>query len=161
MPKSLTWCEIGPLKLASTEGDPDCENWIITRGANTRGLMKLDDGRKICIDYEDAGLKPLGVAAGDYIYVGINELFIGYDRNLLSGSFRYLMPAVFHEIVSIDSELILRDEIGFVGLTLDGANLWEHLTRDIVLNYKFDGRMIYGTTLECQEFCFAVPSRSG
>ena len=45
------------------------------------------------------------------------------------------MPFIFHEFVKTDDLLIVRDELGFVGIAVDGSELWKFCTEDIVESY--------------------------
>ena len=90
--------------------------------------------------------------------VGIDECLVGYV--LLAGMeyFSYRMPFIFHEFVKTDDLLIVRDELGFVGIAVDGSELWKFCTEDIVESYVATSSNISGKTVDGLHFSFELPT---
>jgi len=83
---------------------------------------------------------------------------VGYDVSSRSIIFKYTMPTVFHEFVRFEKdELIVRDEIGFVGISYDGDERWNFCI-DVIANYEINQSIICGKTEEGESFKFSIPS---
>lgn len=132
---------------------------LVTDSPNSWGLMVFDPNVIIPIGYADMGLVPVAVKHGDRIFIGIDELLIGYDVSSGACLFKYKMPTVFHEFVRFDeNELIVRDEIGFVGISYAGDEHWNFCI-DVIARYKIDQKTISGETEEGENFEFTIPHR--
>lgn len=131
---------------------------LTTSDANSWGYMAFDSDSIIPVGYADMGLPPLSVRRGNRIFIGIDELLIGYDWPRQVVLFTYKMPTVFHEFVRFDQDtLIVRDEIGFVGVSYDGDERWNFCI-DVIASYEIDCSTILGKTEEGENFKFTIPS---
>jgi hypothetical protein len=129
-----------------------------TSGANTWGYFEIPQGLQLNIGYADVGLEPKSVLVGDKILIGIDECLACYDISTHSKCFSYQMPWIFHEFVAIGDPLIVRDEMGFVCLTLEGKELWKFGTPGIIESYKVSMEQIIGKTTDGQSFVFDRPA---
>lgn len=126
--------------------------------SNTWGYFQFGSGEIIPIGYENLGLRPMSVLLGDKAFIGINELLIGYDIHNKYEFFKYKMPTLFHEFVRFDkTEFIVRDEIGFVGISYMGDERWSFLI-DIINTYSIKKSTITGVTIEGETFNILIPS---
>lgn len=131
---------------------------LITDSANSWGYIIFDSNVIIPIGYANMGLLPLAVRHSNKVFVGIDELLVGYEWSSRSVLFKYKMPTIFHEIVRFDkNEIIVRDEIGFVGISYAGTERWNFCI-DVIANYKIDESKISGKTEEGKIFEFNIPS---
>jgi len=131
---------------------------LVTDSPNSWGYIAFDPDVTIPIGYADMGLLPLAVRHGNRIFVGVNELVVGYGYPSQVVLFKYKMPTVFHEFVRFDQDgLIVRDEIGFVGVSYDGDERWNFCI-DVIASYEIDRSTILGKTEEGESFKFAIPS---
>lgn len=134
-----------------------CEQ-LITESPNSWGYMAFESGTIIPIGYADMGLLPVAVMHGNKIFVGVDELIAAYNWPSNTRHFKYKMPTVFHEFVRFDrDELIVRDEIGFVGISYDGDEHWKFCV-DTIASYEIKEMIIFGETEEGQVFKFTIPS---
>ncbi|VVE84025.1 hypothetical protein PSP31120_04439 [Pandoraea sputorum] len=92
------------------------------------------------------------------MFVGINECLACYDVSRCAMHFFYRMPFVFHEFVAIDNLLIIRDEIGFVGISLDGDEIWKFVTDGVIENYEMTSSKIKGWTTDGSSFSYQIPT---
>jgi hypothetical protein len=130
---------------------------LLTSDANTWGYIQTPDARHLNIGYANIGLTPQAVLVGQRMFVGINECLIGYDYFLGETYFSYRMPLVFHEFVEIGNPLIVRDEIGFIGIDPEGSELWKFCTEGIIENYTATPSKISGRTMDGSSFSFEIP----
>jgi hypothetical protein len=136
---------------------PNACELLITESPNSWGYMVFDSNVIVPIGYADMGLLPVAVKHEDRIFVGIDELLVGYDGSSLSCLFKYKMPTVFHEFVRFDqNELIVRDEIGFVGISYAGDERWNFCI-DVIADYEINQSTILGKTEEGENFEFTIP----
>jgi len=91
--------------------------------------------------------------------VGINECLVCYDLTIGIKCFSFRMPLVFHEFIEIGDPLIVRDEMGFVGIAQDGTELWKLGIEGIVESYTVTSSKISGQTTEGSRFSFELPMR--
>ncbi|SCU75047.1 conserved hypothetical protein [Cupriavidus necator] len=104
---------------------------LLTSDANTWGYFQTPEGWHLNVGYANIGLMPQAILAGPCMLVGINECLAGYDLSIGTARFFYRMPLVFHEFVQIGNPLIVRDEVGFVGIAPDGSELWKFCTEGL------------------------------
>ncbi len=131
---------------------------LTTDSPNNWGYVAFDLDVVIPIGYADIGLIPLAIRLGNRAFVGINELLVGYDCSSQTALFKYKMPTVFHEFVRFDRDgLIVRDEIGFVGVSYDGNERWNFCI-DIIGSYEINKSTILGKTGEGKNFKFVIPA---
>jgi len=137
---------------------PNVCELFMTDSPNSWGYMIFDSSVIVPVGYADMGLLPVAVKHGDRIFIGIDELLVGYDGAGCSCLFKYKMPTVFHEFVRFDqNELIVRDEIGFVGLSYAGNERWNFCI-DLITDYEINQANISGRTEEGESFKFTIPS---
>jgi hypothetical protein len=135
---------------------PNACELLMTDSPNSWGYIAFDADVIVPIGYADMGLLPLAMRHGNRIFVGIDELLIGYDWTSRSVLFRYKMPTVFHEFVRFDqNELIVRDEIGFVGISYVGDERWNFCI-DVIASYEINQSTILGKTEEGKSFKFTI-----
>jgi hypothetical protein len=137
---------------------PNAGELMTTDSPNSWGYIAFNSEAIIPIGYADMGLLPLAVRHDNRIFVGVDELLVGYDWHSRSVLFKYKMPTVFHEFVRFDQNgLIARDEIGFVGVSYVGEERWNFCI-DVIVSYEINQSIILGKTEEGESFEFAVPS---
>lgn len=132
---------------------------IETTDANAWGYLSLKDGSDLIIpvNYVNLGLSPQIAQTSETLLVGINDLLVGFDPVNATKRFQYKVPTVFHEFVRFDDDVfVVRDEIGFVGLSYEGKEKWS-FCKDLIVDYKISGHVISGTTLEGHDFQFEIP----
>ncbi|WP_338860684.1 hypothetical protein [Mycetohabitans rhizoxinica] len=129
-----------------------------TDDTNRWGYFYTQNGAHINIGYADVGLIPQAVVIDGRVIVGISERLVGYDLFNNALYFSYRMPFIFHEFIEIgDSLLIVRDEMGFVGIAHDGAELWKFCTEGVISNFKVGSSNISGETVDGEGFTFKLP----
>ncbi len=130
---------------------------LTTDSPSSWGYMEFDSGTIVPVGYADIGLLPLAVRHGDRLFIGIDELLVSYHCSDQSVCFIYKMPTVFHEFVRFDQNgLIVRDEIGFVGISYNGDESWS-FCKDLIACYEIDQATILGKTEEGENFKFIIP----
>jgi hypothetical protein len=130
---------------------------LLTSDSNTWGYFQTVEGWYLNVGYANIGLVPQAALVGERMLVGINECLVGYDLSVGAAYFSYRMPLVFHEFVQIGDPLIVRDEIGFVGIAPDGSELWRFGTEGIVESYMITSSNISGKTMGGGRFSFELP----
>ena len=130
---------------------------LLTSDANTWGYIHTPDGWHLNIGYANIGLVPQAMLVGQRMFVGINECLVGYDLSVGATYFSYRIPLVFHEFVEIGDSLIVRDEMGFVGIAPDGRELWKFSVEGVVDRYMVTSSKISGNTTEGSSFSFEIP----
>lgn len=110
------------------------------------------DSHGFLVGYRNIGIKPVGIDVDDQVLVGINGFLISRSEFDKGKNFIYSMPFVFQEFALIENDLlVVRDEIGFVGLRLDGNEVWKFCPGTIE-SYTVDGRRLRGVTEEGEVF---------
>ncbi len=105
---------------------------LTTKDANTWGYVNLGDAC-IPLGYANLGLTPQVSVWDSLIIVGISQIVACYDSTTGRILYRYDMPTVFHEFVVFgENYYLIRDEIGFVGLSYAGAEVWSASCGDII-----------------------------
>lgn len=129
-----------------------------TDDPNSWGYFQTPDGSHINVCYANVGLIPQAVAIDGRVIVGIDERLVGYDLSNHTIYFSCRMLFIFHEFVEIsDSSLIVRDEIGFIGLAHDGTELWKFCTEGIIDSFAITPYNISGKTMDGDNFTFDLP----
>ena len=126
--------------------------------SNTWGFF-VSEKKDICIPlgFCDVGLAPQIFIQNMIIFIGVNELVAGYDLKTGELTFKYKMPTVFHEFVSLgENGIIVQDETGFVGLSNDGTEKWIKLFSDVISNYLVVDNIISGETEDGEKFKFSM-----
>ncbi|WP_150661923.1 hypothetical protein [Pandoraea sputorum] len=131
---------------------------LLTSDANTWGYIDTQEGKRLNVGYANLGLVPQAMLVGHLMFVGINECLACYDVSRCAMHFFYRMPFVFHEFVAIDNLLIIRDEIGFVGISLDGDEIWKFVTDGVIENYEMTSSKIKGWTTDGSSFSYQIPT---
>jgi hypothetical protein len=129
---------------------------IQTMDANRWGQFLFPNGMIIKVAYANLGLKPCAVLVGPRVIIGIDELLSCYDMETRRQVFCYRMPSVFHEFLIVDDPLVVRDEIGFVCITLDGHECWAHCTAGPIESFSISADRISGSTIDGDEFSFQL-----
>ena len=138
---------------------PNAYELLTTDSANSWGYVVFDTDIVIPIAYADMGLAPIAVRCDERLYVGIDEILVGYNLVSRSPLFRHKMPTVFQEFVRFDAnQMIVRDEIGFIGLSYDGIELWNFCS-GIVFDYTIDESKISGENFLKEDFEFIIPAK--
>lgn len=133
---------------------------LVTSDANTCGYFKTPTGDQyIQVGYASVGLSPQALLLGQRLFIGIDECFVGYDLSNRTRCFSYRMPMLFHEFSEIGDPLIIRDEMGFVGMTQDGNEIWKFMTEGVIESYTITPVNIYGVTTEGLKFLFELPAK--
>jgi hypothetical protein len=132
---------------------------LMTDSPNSWGYMVFESGKVVPIGFANMGLLPSAARCGDRIFVGIDELLVGYD---LSSGFclvKYKMPTIFHEFVRFGQDvLIVRDEIGFIGISYVGDERWNFCI-GVIASFEIDQSTILGETEEGENFQFIIPHK--
>jgi hypothetical protein len=129
---------------------------LLTDDYKSWGYFLTENGRKIVVGYANIGLTPQAICDGDTIFAGINEILVGLNSFTLAIKFTYKLPWLFHEFISSEGSLLVRDELGFVKISRDGQKLWEGITEGIIEDFEFNGKKITGSTVEGEDFSFIV-----
>lgn len=90
--------------------------------------------------------------------MGIDEVVASFGVDTLKKQFSYRMPSVFHEFVSLSERIILRDEIGFVGISANGEECWAFLTSGPINKFAIEQGCVHDNTIDDGRFEFVVPS---
>ena len=130
---------------------------LLTSDPNTWGYFQALEDCRVNIGYANIGLIPQALLVDQRMIVGINECLVGYDLFANTLYFSYRMPLVFHEFVEVGDLLIVRDEIGFVGIASNGNELWEFCTEDVIKSYTVTSSNISGKTIDGLCFMFELP----
>jgi hypothetical protein len=130
---------------------------LLTSDANTWGYVETSEGWCLRVGYANLGLVPQAIAVDQSMLVGIDEVLVGYDLSTGSTSFTYRMPWVFHEFVKIDDPLLVRDEMGFVSITMDGNELWKSSAPGVIESYSVTSNQNSGKTTDGTNFLFDIP----
>lgn len=130
---------------------------LVTEDPNFWGFFKIN-GQALVVGYANIGLCPLAIIENGRLLVGINEILAGFDVNALQLQlkFCYRMPSVFHEFISLSNPIIVRDEIGFVGIAPDGIERWKYLLDGPIDKFSIEKGWIHGRTLD-ESFEFQIP----
>jgi hypothetical protein len=130
---------------------------LLTSDSNSWGYFQTPNNRQIHVGYANVGLLPQAVLFGDRVFVGINECLVGYNLSVDISCFSYRMPFIFHEFVEAGDRLVVRDEMGFVGLSMNGAELWKFCTSGIINRYSVTLSDISGEMIDGERFFFEIP----
>lgn len=131
-----------------------------TTDANEWGYLQRDDEQCLHVGYANIGLAPQTALSNDDIVVGINECVAAYRRADGARHFIYRMPFVFHEFLRTGDPLIVRDELGFVGLAPDGTERWSFFTTGPIARCNLTPTHITGETVEGEKFSFPLPAKT-
>jgi hypothetical protein len=131
---------------------------IKTSDENSWGYFRVQHDKNFVVGYANLGLSPVAAVVGNYFIVGINEMLAGYNVNGFSPVFVYRMPCVFHEFVSIGDPLIVRDELGFVCISLNGIEQWKYFVNGPINKFEINKTAICGTTIDGEQFSFSFLS---
>lgn len=129
---------------------------LLTSDPNTWGYFQTPKDCHVNVGYANIGLIPQALLVDRRMVIGINECLVGYDLVDNTLSFSYRMPFVFHEFVKAGDPLIVRDEIGFVGISADGSELWKFCTEDVIESYTVTLSSISGKTADGSHFTFEL-----
>lgn len=156
-PSSGRWTCCESRSTLASQAPSDFE-MVETESPNSWGYVRFEPDLVIPVAYADIGLQPLAVRLGEQVLIGIDELLVSYDCASHSTLFKYRMPTTFHEFVRFDQhEFIVRDEVGFVGISYSGVERWVFCV-DMISSYVVDQSLIVGVTVEGERFRFRIPN---
>jgi hypothetical protein len=158
-PTTIPWTSVeSKSALVAKREQEEIVGQFETADANSWGFFRLPTGKILTFGYADLGLLPMAVVMDELLIVGIDELLVGYNASTLERVFVYRMPSIFHEFLFETGRLIVRDEVGFVGISPDGTEQWKELTDGPIDKFEIDGNQINGTTIDGEKFSFSLPS---
>ncbi|UVC08905.1 hypothetical protein IHQ71_27965 [Rhizobium sp. TH2] len=110
------------------------------------------------------GLKHLGEPSGGAIYK--DRMFVAFENTVAVFSYPDLTPEFsseifprFNEFLHIDDhQIIIANELGFAGISMDGAVSWNRLFDDWIVTYKMAGDKIVGEFSDGGKFEFDIPT---
>jgi len=144
--------------LLSAIADKEVANELVTADPNSWGFFRLPSGKILVVGYADLGLSPVAVLFDSCLLVGVDEVLASFDMDTLQRQFAYRMPSVFHEFVSLADPIIVRDEIGFIGISKGGKECWSSLASGPIKRFAIEHGHILGETMDDEPFDFAIPS---
>ena len=144
--------------LLSAIADEEVAGELVTADPNSWGFFRSPSGRVLVVGYANLGLPPLVAVFDGRLLVGIDEVLASFDMDTLQRHFAYRMPSVFHEFVSLADPIIVRDEIGFIGISKDGVECWSSLASGPIKMFAIEHGHILGETIDDEPFDFAIPS---
>jgi hypothetical protein len=109
------------------------------------------------VGYAELWLLPVAALIDNRLLVGIDEGLARFDVHTLQRQFSYRMPSVFQEFISLEDPIVVRDEIGFVGISTDGAERWTFLTSGPIDRFSIEHGRLHGETIDNEPFEFAIP----
>jgi hypothetical protein len=143
--------------LVTILGSDAIASGLVTEDPNSWGYLQLPNGKKLAIGYSDLGLRPAAISVGQTLFVGIDELLVGFYQDTLERIFTYRMPTVFHEFLSFSDPIVVRDEVGFVCLSVSGTERWRHLTNGPIEKFAMANGSLRGETIDGEKFSFSIP----
>ena len=154
------WTSCDSRNSLTAQLTPAAYGLLVTDSPNSWGYITFDYDIIIPIGFADMGLLPIAIKHENKIFVGIDEVLAGYDEINSSCIFKYKMPTVFHEFVRFDQdELIVRDEVGFIGISYTGDEHWNYCV-GLIATYTIDQKKIVGETEEGEQFEFSIPDEA-
>lgn len=156
---ALTWNEVeSKSTLTNVIVGAAVADEILTEDPKRWGFFKLPNENILIIGYANLGLSPVATLVGHRLFVGIDEVVACFDVNTLQRRFSYRLPTVFHEFISLSNRIIVRDEIGFVGISPEGEECWKFFTSGPIRKFFIEPNRVYGETIDDEPFEFAIPS---
>ena len=143
--------------LASAVADQAVASELVTEDPNAWGFFRLPSGKVLVVGYADLGLLPVAVLSENRLLVGVDEVLASFAADTLEKQFSYRMPSVFHEFVSLADPFVVRDEIGFVGISADGKERWCSLTSGPIKKFAIEHGRIFGETIDDEQFVIGIP----
>ena len=131
---------------------------ISTADSNSWGYYNLSKNRCVKISYANVGLTPQSVVYDKYLFIGIDEVLVSYDLSKDIKVFTYRMPFIFQEFVSVGEALIVRDELGFIGLSKNGGESWKFITEGVIETFSVEPPKISGKTVDGETFSYLIPN---
>lgn len=159
--RGLLWTPVeskSALAAFLADGAPAGE--LVTEDPNEWGFFKVPGDRLLVIGYANLGLPPVAAMVNKHLLVGIDEIFACFDVDTLRNLFVYRMPTVFHEFISLSNPLVLRDEVGFVSISVDGRERWRFLADGPIGKFEVKQDRICGETIDGESFEFLLPPDS-
>lgn len=130
---------------------------LVTEDPNQWGFFRLPDGKMLIVGYANLGLLPMWKSMRGCVLVGIDEVLACISISTLEERFRYTMPSVFHEFISVDNLIVVRDEIGFVGISPEGSEVWKFLVGGPISEFHIEDKVICGRQIDGDSFRFLIP----
>ena len=152
---SIQWIS-SPSKTDAMVDAPSGVPVVMTSDNNSWGYFIDQSGQKFIVGYADIGLKPQAIECEDTVFIGINEALFGIDSASMTIKFTHKMPWLFHEFIQYKEFLLVRDEIGFVGISKDGQEIWEGITEAPINVFRIEGNSIVGSTTDGDDFHFEI-----
>ncbi len=143
--------------LGAILGSAGAASELVTEDPNTWGYFQLPNGKKLAIGYSNLGLRPAATTIGQNLIVGIDELLVGFHQDTLERIFTCRMPTVFHEFLSFSDPIVVRDEVGFVCVSVSGTERWRHLTNGPIAKFTMATGSLQGETIDGEKFTFSIP----
>jgi len=143
--------------LMSAIADDGAADSLITADPNSWGFFRLPNGKIFVVGYANLGLLPVAAVINNRLLIGVGEVLAGFDVDNFQRKFSYRMPSVFHEFVSLTEPIVVRDEIGFVGISSDGEERWNFLTNGPINRFSIENGRLHGETIDGESFEFAIP----
>lgn len=144
--------------LLSALANEEVASELVTADPNSWGFFNSPSGKVLVVGYANLGLPPVAALFDCRLLVGVDEVLASFDMNTLQRQFVYRMPSVFHEFVSLAEPIIVRDEIGFIGISKDGKECWSSLASGPIKTFAIEHGHIRGETIDDEPFDFAIPS---
>lgn len=156
---ALQWIAVeSKSALVDALADELSKGELVTAEPNAWGFFRLPGGRALVIGYADLGLVPVAALIDNRLLVGIDEVVASFDVDTLRRQFSYCMPTVFHEFISLEDPIVVRDEIGFVGISAEGKARWSFLANGPINKFSIEHGRLHGETIDDEPFEFAIPS---
>lgn len=144
--------------LSDAIADQSVAGELMTENPSAWGFFSLPGGKVLVVGYADLGLVPVAALSQSRLLVGVDEVLAGFDPVTNEELFLYRMPSVFHEFISLSDPIIVRDEIGFVGISSDGEERWCLLTSGPIKKFTVEHGLIVGETIDDESFAIPIPS---
>lgn len=144
--------------LSGAIADQSVAGELMTENPRALGFFSLPGGKVLVVGYADLGLVPSAALSQSHLLVGIDEVLAGFDPVTHEQLFSYRMPTIFHEFISLADPIIVRDEIGFVGISSIGEERWCSLTDGPIKTFTVERGRIVGETIDDEPFVIPIPS---
>ncbi len=153
-----TWTRVeSKSALSAAIADQTVAGELLTEDPCAWGYFSLPGRKVLVVGYADLGLVPVAALTHSSLLVGVDEVLAGFDSVTHDKLFSYRMPSVFHEFISLADPIIVRDEIGFVGISSDGEERWCSLTSGPIKKFTIERGRISGETIDDDSFAIAIP----
>jgi hypothetical protein len=121
------------------------------------GYFALPNSRLIIVGYNRTGLIPQAAIFDRHMYIGTGEFCVCYELRSGMRKFTFRMPFLFLDFVRFTPWLIVKNEIGFIGLNMMGEVSWSAILGDLIETYSLSGSRLEGRLLEGKAFDLKIP----